>query len=145
MTFLGRYLERRKMRDAAEQRIAEADKLFAHKLADPTAFEKGELGTYFEMIDGPRSILDWLGTMPLVRKAEKLGIETPQEWWITRRDNPYVEKNYLNSENRAKLQRLVGEERFKQANNWAGLLVPIVALLVALVALMKDLLIALFT
>ncbi len=145
MTFLGRYFARRKMRDAAEHSIAETDKLFAHELADPEAFERGDLQSYFQKIDGPQSILHWLGTMPLVRKAEKLGIEIPQEWWITMRDSPYIEKDYLNSEHRAKLHRLVREERFKQANKWVGLLVPILALLVALVALMKDLLIALFT
>ncbi len=143
MIFIGKYLKRRKMRDAAEHRITEADKLFSRELADPGAFEKGELEPYFQSIVGPQSILNWLDTVPLTRKAEKRGIVIPPEWWVTKRDVPWIEKDHLNSEHRAKLKRLIREERFNQADNWVGLLVPILALLVALAALLKDLLIEL--
>ena len=132
------------MREAAEERIAETDKLFANELADPKAFERGELEPYFESVEGPESIIAWLETTPLVRHVGKLGIEVPEEWWVTKQDKPWIEKRHLDAKHRAKLKRLIREEQYTQAKKFVDLVIPVLGLLVALVVLLKDILIAWF-
>ncbi|OFV99751.1 MAG: hypothetical protein A3H28_07530 [Acidobacteria bacterium RIFCSPLOWO2_02_FULL_61_28] len=142
MPLFKKYRERRNIREVAEKRIAEAGKQFANELADPKAFERGELQPYFESVEGPESIIEWLETAPLVQQAEKLGIEIPQEWWVTKKDKPWIEKWHLDAKHRAKLKRLINEARYTQAKKFVELVIPVLGLLVALVALLKDILIA---
>jgi len=85
----------------------------------------------------------------ITRLAEKWGIDIPNrpEWYSTEikevdpeefdgRDT--VIDRWLNEEGRTIISRQVSEARFARWKQWVDLLVPILALLVALVAVFKD-------
>jgi hypothetical protein len=73
-------------------------------------------------------------TKRLIAKAEKLGIEIPDEWWTRPRpEDPFTVKPYIGDRKRTKLKRLIQDERYKQAKKWTELLAPIIGALTGII------------
>jgi len=97
------------------------------------------------------SITGWRESDPIVRKAEKLGIEIPSEWWFGSASTDPDFKVHIRGLELAKLCRLIRDEQMRRRKEWIGLLnesvgalLPIAGWLVALAAVLKDSILALF-
>jgi len=99
-----------------------------------------------------QTLLGQYDSRKITRLAERWGIDIPNrpEWYSTEikevdpdefdgRDT--VIDRWLNEEGRTMISRQISEARFASWKRWVDLLVPILALLVALVAVFKDVII----
>ena len=89
--------------------------------------------------------LDWFESPHLIRTATRLGIELPLDrdgWWYSRTfDDPFDIarfENVLTATGRRGARKLIKEERFRLLKAWAELLVPILALVTAILALIRK-------
>ena len=99
-----------------------------------------------------QTLLAQYDSRTITRLAEKWGIDIPNrpEWYSTEikevdpddfdgRDT--VIDRWLNEEGRTMITRQIREARFTSWKRWIDLLVPILALLVAFVAVFKDIIV----
>ena len=93
------------------------------------------------------SIAGWKKSDPIVRKAEKLGIEIPPHSWFGIADpNPEPGfKPHIRGIDLAKLRKMIRAEQRRRRKEWIEILSPVAGWLVAMAALLKDVLIALFS
>jgi hypothetical protein len=81
--------------------------------------------------------LETLRSRVLRRKAERLGIEMPRDWW--EHDETH-DLWYLTPEGRRHLRRRMTEERLWVVKQWSLVLVPVAALVVGLIGTVIGLL-----
>jgi hypothetical protein len=83
----------------------------------------------------------------LIRKAESLGIEVPYkpEWYVMRVEDPKrpretveVKQQNLNNLGKAVINRQIREARRASVKWWIDVLIPVLALLVALAAIIEK-------
>lgn len=93
--------------------------------------------------------LDRLESDYIIKKAQSWGIEVPrkQEWYVGHFKNPdpdnipgetiAIEQEWLNDIGKAVITKQIRDARFAYWKGWVDLLIPILALVVALIALLK--------
>jgi hypothetical protein len=90
------------------------------------------------------SIAGWKKSAPLVKKAEELGIEIDPLWWFGSAD-PKPEpgfKVHIRGIELGKLRKLVRDEQMRRRKEWIEILSPLAGWIVAIIALLKDVLLA---
>lgn len=98
--------------------------------------------------DKIKRLIEQHDSRQIVRQAERFGIEIPvkPEWFTTEikhidpdnLESEEVMDRWLNETGRTMIERQVKEARFAYWKRWADILVPILALIVAIIALLKD-------
>jgi hypothetical protein len=98
-----------------------------------------------------KRLLDIYDSQALSKRAEKYGIEIPArpDWYSSaiklpdpnRADEETVIDRWLNETGRTMISKQIRDERFAYWKKWADMLVPILALVVAALALFKDIII----
>jgi hypothetical protein len=95
-------------------------------------------------------VLDSYETRYLIRKAESWGIEVPYkpEWYVMTIQDPNdpstgedVFLDRLNSLGKAVITKQIRDARFARMKDVVGVLVPVLALIVAILALFKDIIV----
>lgn len=88
---------------------------------------------------------DWLESPRLLRSATRLGIELPadkSEWWYSRNIGDPLDiarfENVLTAKGRRGARKLIRDEHFRLIKTRAELLLPILALVVAILALVRK-------
>jgi hypothetical protein len=119
--------------------------LRAHSGID--TLEPEQLKVAFRLMSASMA-LDDLETARLVRKARRLGIEIPQneKWWREDQafegkmisDGVYEGRFYLTEWGKAGVSRLIWEEKKKNVEWWVKVITPILALIVAILALLHK-------
>ncbi len=96
------------------------------------------------------ALLDEYESRYLIRKAQTWGIEVPykREWYSVEVKNPdpdnmlgekvTVFQDWLNDIGKAVVTKQIRDERFAYWRGWAGILIPILSLMIAIIALLKK-------
>ena len=144
ITGFTRWREHRRLRKQAEQETAGARSRWSAELNAPYSGDEPNprLSEFHRETAGPQSVLRWIDDFPLIRAAEKYGVEIEPGWWITSDLEPGIQRPYLQEFCRPKLRRLVNEARRESVQTWMSILIPPVGLLVAFASLVKEILIA---
>ena len=85
------------------------------------------------------SLLNWLETKKVKDAAARLGVDIPEGYIGGHsEDNRHTGRTYLNDEGLTYYRRQINRARFAYWKQWIEMLVPVLALVVAIIALLKK-------
>jgi hypothetical protein len=130
---LQEWKERRRLRG----KIKRFPKRLAHIVAPSGSEEYKKVFKEFEALN---KSLEYLETIKLERAAMRLGIDIPydKEGWSRKIQIIFTVIPVLTERGRAGVRKMIRDERFKTTEQWIKILLPILALIVAILSLLRK-------